>query len=177
LEVNFALVLRRTIVSALAFAAVALAVAVPAAARVSNAPVVLHGSPKGLVTWKFSAPDTGRSNTFRVAGIVSPLGVGTVFIGSEQFPGFVAHGYVLGRGKLKSAQGTIALSFRFGPYKGFTSTITTPGTYHIKSGTGQFVGATGNGTIREKIGAAGGLPNTNKVKFMFNPPVPVAATK
>jgi hypothetical protein len=158
--------------TALALAAAALAV-LAVTVPVAAAPVTLHGTATGALRWKFTNPDVGRKAALGALGTVTPLRPGASFTGSEHFPGFVASGYVQGRGKLSSTQGTITLSFRFGPYKGFTTTITTRGTYHIVSGTGQFAGATGNGVVGEKIGGpigTGPNPRPQHVTISFNPP-------
>jgi hypothetical protein len=161
---------KRATALALATAALAaLAVTVPAAA----APVVLHGTVTGALRWKFTNPDVGRKAALGAQGTLTPLGPGASFTGSEHFPGFVATSYVQGRGKLSSTKGTITITFRFGPYKGFTTAITTRGAYHIVSGTGQFVGATGSGVVAEKIGGpigTGPNPRPQHVTISFNPP-------
>jgi hypothetical protein len=163
--------------------ALALAVA-GAAALVTTAPaahagvllprlVTLHGTMHGALRWKLTNPDVGRASTLGAQGTVGPLGPGTSFIGTEHFPGFVARGYVQGQGKLSGLRGAITFTFRFGPYKGFTSTIITRGRYSITSGTGQFTGATGTGVIAELIGGpigTGPNPRPLRLTIAFNPP-------
>jgi hypothetical protein len=133
----------------------------------------LRGTMHGALRWKLTNPDVGRAAVLGAQGTVGPLGPSTAFSASEHFPGFVAKGYVQGQAKLSGLRGSMTITFRFGPYKGFSSTITTRGTYHIVSGTGQFVGATGNGVIAEQIGGpigTGPNPRPQHVAIAFNPP-------